>query len=399
MSEPPHDKTRSLGSTPSAGEQFHLLMDCVADFAIFLLDAQGRIASWNAGARRIFGYSEAEILGEPFGGLFTPEDREMGQPESDMAIALLAGRANVERWHLRKDGGRFWAAGSLTALRDRGGNACGFAKITRDMTGPKLAEDRLLEADRRRDELLAMLVHDLRNPLAVISIAAELVKVSSDERDREWNIDAIRGQVRHLVRIADDLLDVTRGTRGINAPRREPIDLGSVLGRTIEAVRPLLSRKKHHLSLDLATGPIDVDGDPARLEQAFTNLLDNAVRYTPEGGRIEVAARRDAGEVVVEVRDNGVGIGEEMLHRVFDLLAPGESPVDQSQGWLGLGLTLARQIVEMHGGRIAATSDGPGRGSLFTVWLPVRVGRPTVEAPIEDGISTDKAGGRTPQGG
>jgi signal transduction histidine kinase len=263
---------------------------------------------------------------------------------------------------------------------------------TRDITARKRAEEQLREADRRKDEFLAMLGHELRNPLAVISSASGLLKIAGGEQDRAWCIDAIQRQLRHLVRTTDDLIDASRVTRGVITLRREPLELGPVLDRAIEAARPFLARKRHDLRLEMEAGPIGVHGDPVRLEQVFANLLDNAIRFTPEGGRIAVTVRQDAGEAVVEVRDNGIGIAAEMLPYVFDLFVQD----DRSQGGLGVGLTLARTIVEMHGGRVAVASEGPRRGSVFTVWLSIPAGRDAVVPSISDKCAGNGARGQIP---
>ncbi len=391
MTEPRGNNHDAPSPAMGVEEQYHLLMECVTDFAIFLLDPQGRIAGWNAGAERIFGYSEREILGEPFGRVFTPEDVEMGQHESELATALLTGRADDERWHLRKDGARFWATGVLTALRDPAGELRGYAKVTRDATARKRAEDKLREADRRKDEHLAMLAHELRNPLAAISNAVHLAKHSGSEDDVAWCLDTVKRQVRHLARITDDLLDVSRAMRGVITLRRESVDLASILHRAAEAARPQLSRRKHRLALELSPEAMRLDGDPFRLKQVFLNLLDNAARFTPDGGGVRVVARQLGAEIEVDVIDSGIGIREVMLPRVFDLFEQDDRSLDRSEGGLGIGLTLACTVVELHGGRVTAASGGPDRGSTFTVRLPAKTGPLTEASPPPASRPEDKA--------
>jgi PAS domain S-box-containing protein len=231
------------------------------------------------------------------------------------------------------------------------------------------AFEKAYEADRRKDEFLAMLGHELRNPLAPIVTALELMRLrSGDVAAQERAI--IERQVGHLSRLVDDLLDVSRITQGKIELKRGRIHLGEVIGKAIEIASPLLEQRSHNLELDVPpTGPV-VHGDPLRLAQVFANLLTNAAKYTPPGGRIALSARRQGDEVVVRVRDNGTGIEKELLSRVFDLFTQGKRSLDRAQGGLGLGLTLVRSLVEMHGGRVSAASDGPGKGSEFSVFLP-----------------------------
>ena len=238
----------------------------------------------------------------------------------------------------------------------------------------------LAETDRRKDEFLAMLAHELRNPLGAIANASYLLEqMGAGERDERMAkpVAIIRRQIQHLVRMVDDLLDVSRITRGKVELRREPLDLGEVLQHAVEAARPLLEPppKDRRLRMNLAGSPLPVEGDATRLEQVFSNLLRNALKFTDAGGKVEVSAHRDGkeggGEAVVRVRDDGIGIPAELLPRIFDLFAQGEQGLDRAGAGLGIGLTLVRSLVEMHGGRVEARSEGPGRGSEIEVRLPL----------------------------
>jgi signal transduction histidine kinase len=242
----------------------------------------------------------------------------------------------------------------------------------------------LAETDRRKDEFLAMLAHELRNPLGAIANASYLLEqLGAGDRDERLAkpVAIIRRQIQHLVRMVDDLLDVSRITRGKVELRREPLDLGEVLQHAVEAARPLAASKGQSLRMKLAGPPLPVVGDATRLEQVFSNLLRNALKFTDEGGNVEVSARRDGegagAEAVVRVRDDGIGIPADLLPRIFDLFAQGEQGLDRAGAGLGIGLTLVRSLVEMHGGRVEARSDGPGRGSEIEVRLPLA---PLVEA-------------------
>jgi PAS domain S-box-containing protein len=360
-------------------ERLRLMVESVTDYAIITLDTRGVVSSWNAGAERVFGYAEAEIVGRGFDVLFTPEDRAAGAPAQEQATAARDGRAADERWHLRQDGSRFFASGTLTPVRAGDGPLLGFTKVTRDITERKRAEEALKDADRRKDEFLAMLAHELRNPLAPISNALHLVRLHG--ADPQQALEMIERQVEHMVRLVDDLLDVSRITRGKIELRRERVDLAAVAVRAVEGSRPLIDARRHRLEMRLPDGPLPVDGDPMRLAQVVWNLLNNAAKYTPEGGRIALTVEAAGGEAVVRVRDTGMGIPADMLARVFDLFTQVDRTLDRAEGGLGIGLTLVRRLTEMHGGTVAAHSAGPGQGSEFVVRLPLAAGAPA-EAPV-----------------
>ncbi len=229
----------------------------------------------------------------------------------------------------------------------------------------------LRENDRRKDEFLAMLAHELRNPLAAVSNAVAVARRGQGSEDAlDWGLDVVDRQVRHLARLIDDLLDVSRITRGKIRLRKGPIDVLGVVRGASEVVRPLVEDRKHELILTVPPGPVLAEADPTRLEQILVNLLTNAAKYTPSGGTIRLEVRRERAEIVFRVEDNGVGIAPEQLPGMFVLFAQGDRSLARSEGGLGIGLTLVRALAEMHGGSIAAFSDGPGHGSQFEVRLP-----------------------------
>jgi PAS domain S-box-containing protein len=474
-------------------------MECVQDYAIFLLDPEGRVARWGAGAERFFGYQEAEILGQTFGHFFSAEDQARGEPERELRTAAATGRASDDRWHIRKDGSRFWASGVTTALRDAAGQLRGFAKVTRDLTERKQAEqalargalllanvrdsvivtdlngvvtywnegatrlfgwraeemlgrpylerlpesvrdfvnnniraaatgvewlgewedyrkdgsrvwinarlslirdlagqpvglmglafdisehkhlenelrqrvDDLALADRRKDEFLALLGHELRNPLAPVRNAIQVLKLlGTSDSKLHWARDVIDRQVHQISRIVDDLLDVARITRGTVKLHKEPVELAAVVAQAVETSRPLIDARKHQLIVSVPPG-IRLDADPARLAQVLANLLNNAAKYTDEGGKIGLDVSREGDEVVIRVRDSGMGIAPELLPRIFDLFAQGDRALARADGGLGIGLTLVKNLVELHGGSVTARSEGPGKGSEFLVRLPI----------------------------
>ena len=621
-----------------AEEYLRLMVESVKDFAIFSVDPQGRIVSWNPGAERLFGYPEPEIFGQHFDTLFTPEDRAAGVPEREIATAIAKGRASDERWHQCKDGGRFFASGVVTPIFDEDNKLRGFTKIARDITERKQAEEavreaavrlkaivetavdgiitideqgivesmnsaaerifgythdeivgqnisalmsvperdehshhleeylrtgrqkilgtirevrgrrkdgslfpmelavsetrlgarriftgivrditefkkaieerlRLLnelenerallnslldnapvgfgffdhelrflrvnpamaemngvpieghlgrtlldvlpklspevadsfrqvlhsgqnivnreftaetprrpgaqrywlcnfypvklpdgtllgvgavvtdiddrkrmeealkDADQRKDQFLAMLAHELRNPLAPISNAVQIIQLEGPNgRNFRWSTEVIEDQIKHMTRMVDDLLDVSRITRGKVDLQKETIALAEVVELAIEASRPLIEDYQHQLTIALPAEPVLLEVDPARLAQVLSNLLNNAAKYTDEGGQISLTAERLGEDVIVRVRDTGIGIAPELLPKIFDLFTQADRTLSRSRGGLGIGLTLVRSLIELHDGRVTAQSKGLGQGSEFVVRLPAAVG-------------------------
>jgi signal transduction histidine kinase len=232
----------------------------------------------------------------------------------------------------------------------------------------------LAETDRRKDEFLAMLAHELRNPLGAIANASYVLEQagpSGPPMDRA--VPVIQRQIQHLVRLVDDLLDVSRITRGKIELRKQALDLRDAVRGAVEMTRPLIESKRHELKVELPSDPLPMNADVTRLEQVLGNLIRNAAKYTEPGGHIEVRAWKEDGQAVVCVKDDGIGIGPELLPRIFDLFIQGEQGLDRSGGGLGIGLTLVRRLIEMHGGQVEARSEGAGRGSEFTVRLPLSV--------------------------
>ena len=277
-------------------------------------------------------------------------------------------------------------------------NARLYWNLKREMARAKEAEEKLKEASRRKDEFLAMLSHELRNPLAPIRNAAEVMRrIAPADAGIVWARDVVERQVNHLAQLVDDLLDVSRITQGKISLKKEPLELGRVIQHSIDTARTLLDAKHHHLSVSVPAAPIWVHGDFARLSQVVGNILNNAAKYTGEGGRIELTASAERGEALISVRDNGIGIDGALLPHVFELFTQGERSLDRSQGGLGVGLTVVQRLVDLHNGRVEVRSDGPGQGSLFRVILPciseVPHGRAAAEAGPA-GISAPSAGRR-----
>ncbi len=264
---------------------------------------------------------------------------------------------------------RRWVAFSMTPLYDERGKISRMAATGVDVTERRQTQEALAEANSSKDEFLAMLGHELRNPLAPITTALQLMKLrSSDEVAKERTV--IERQVEHLMRLVDDLLDVSRITRGKIDLRMQRLDLSSVVASAIEIASPLLEQRRHHLKIEVAPAGLAVDGDPVRLTQIVSNLLTNAAKYTEPGGHIAVRGTREAGDVVLRVKDDGFGISPQMLPRVFDLFAQERQTIDRARGGLGLGLAIVRTLVKAHGGAVSVDSAGPGQGSEFTIRLP-----------------------------
>ncbi len=551
----------ALEALYASEQRFRFLVEGVRDHAIILLDANGRITTWNDAAERIKGWSADEILGQPYETFFPAEDRAAGLPADNLAAAVREGEHHVTGWRVRKDGTRFFAEASIWPLYTHDGTLQGYAKLTHDLTAARLAEEmqhkleieraareaseagrdrlarlhraaqalsrastplevaaavlreclvevdaaagaiyvmssrgdalellderghpprllgeigehtldrlapatevvrtksplffedarsflerypsfadlyrtggfeataaipliarevvlgviairyrrhhafaetdrsllitlgelcaqaleraRLLEAEiaaraeaeaasRAKDEFLAMLGHELRNPLAPIATAVELMKFRGEThsiRERE----VIERQLGHITRLVDDLLDISRITRGKLELTLRPVEVADVIGNAVEIVSPLLEQRHHRLTMTVPRG-LTVNADSARLAQIVSNLLSNAAKYTRPNGHIELRASGTADEVVIQVRDNGEGISPDLLPRIFDLFVQGKRTFDRSDGGLGIGLSLVNNLVALHGGSASVTSNGiPGDGSEFTIRLP-----------------------------
>jgi PAS domain S-box-containing protein len=353
-------------------ERFRLLLEGVRDYAITMLDPEGRVTSWNSGAQEILGYEAAEVLGRSFDMFMTPEDRAAGRPAEELRAATLNRRFEDQSWRVRKDGSRFWADVVVSALDDGHGHLRGFAKVTRDLSDQKRLEN-LQEQGRHLTEFLAMLAHELRNPLAPLRNALSVMSMSGEEMTPRiaWSHGVMDRQLAQLTRLVDDLLDVSRVTRGKLRLKTQAMDLNEGLARAIEAARPLFDERRQRFEASVSPARLEINGDPTRITQVLVNLLNNAAKYTPEGGRIEVASFAENGNAVVRVKDTGIGIAPQTMEHIFDLFAQGERSLDRAAGGLGIGLTLARRIVSMHGGDITARSEGVGRGSEFEVKLPM----------------------------
>jgi len=488
-------------------ELTRLMIEEVKEAAVFFMDVDGFIDSWNSAAEEMKGYTADEAIGSHLAILYTLEDRERGWPEHNLQAAREHGFFREERWRRRKNGTLFWARILLTALRNDAGEHLGFSKITLDLTEHKLLDHcvkekeetrRVLRAanagkwtwhpdtgqvdicenflallghdtdattipfarwldflhpeqregveqqfgraragcpssamhvemlmrqkdgtyrwfaaradwyreqpdtpyvlegvhidiqelkivgeerhqairqlqaeDVRKNEFLAMLAHELRNPLAPISAGAELLRTARGDEERiRQTSEIISRQVSHMTNLINDLLDVSRVTRGLAELDMQTLDVRHVVADAVEQANPLIHLKRHRLALHMPPHDAMVAGDGKRLVQVIANLLGNAAKYTPPGGDIALSIDVRAAQIVLEIADNGIGMAPDLVQRVFDLFTQAERSSDRSSGGLGVGLALVKSLVELHGGQVAAASEGIGKGSTFTVALP-----------------------------
>jgi PAS domain S-box-containing protein len=360
-------------------ERFRLLVDSVRDYAVFMLDVDGTVRSWNAGAQALKGYSAAEIIGRHFSAFYTPQDQAEGKPASELRIARGNGRVETEGWRVRKDGALFWANAVISTIRNATGELIGFAKVTRDMTDRRRLEQ-LERSSRRMSEFLAMLAHELRNPLAPIRNAVTVMQLETLPSPTLRNCrDIIDRQLTHMTRLVDDLLDIGRLTTGKVKLHKEVLRAGEIVSRSVETARPLIEARRHTLKMELPGQPVYVNGDLTRVSQIVQNLLVNAAKYTPDAGNIVLKVESAGAFATISVSDDGSGIAAGDLENIFNLFMQGDNGRSDESG-LGIGLTLARSLAELHGGALEARSPGPGQGSTFVLRLPAAQRPPMQDA-------------------
>ena len=368
-----------------------------ADDAIISKTLAGEITSWNGAAERMFGYTAAEVIGRPI-TLILPPDRLAEEAQILARIGAGDRVDHVETVRMARDGSLLDVSLTISPLRDRYGRLVGASKVVRDISDRRRLVETMRQAERRKDEFLATLAHELRNPLAPLRNALHVAlrpDFSAAESAHLYSMMA--RQVELLVRLVDDLLDVARITQGKIELRLERIDLGAVLRHALETCAPILAQGHHHVDIHQPAGPVLVAGDLLRLAQVVGNLLSNAAKYSDPGRQITLSVSRHGEEAFIAVRDQGIGIPAEMLDRIFEMFSQVDRSLERSKSGLGIGLTLARQIVALHGGEIRAYSKGLGQGSEFVVRLPVLT--PETGAPIagaaEPGSGAGDVGARS----
>ncbi|HEX2791688.1 MAG TPA: PAS domain S-box protein [Steroidobacteraceae bacterium] len=407
-------------------ERFRLLIEGVSGYAIFMLDPNGRVATWNVGAERIKGYAASEIIGRHF-SIFYPNDvRESGWPEHELQVASEKGSFVDNGWRLRKDGTTFWANVTITALRDDSGQLLGYAKLTRDLTETKRVEamevanqqrEEILDAERSarmaaqratrlKDEFLATLSHELRTPLSAILGWTQVILRGAAPKGAEAQkraIEVIDRNARAQVQLIDDLLDLSRIMTGKLRLDLHQVSFGSVIEAAVDSAMPAADVKGIRLKAILGATQDIVSADSGRLQQVVWNLLTNAIKFTPKGGQVQVLLQRVNSHLELSVSDTGIGIPGNYLPHVFDRFSQKDSSTTRTFGGLGLGLAICKQLVELHGGMISATSQGESMGATFSVQLPLSIVQldgqraprihPTAETQPEETLSLPRLEG------
>jgi PAS domain S-box-containing protein len=341
--------------------------------AVISKNRDGVILSWNDEAERLFGYSSQEAVGRPI-TLIIPPDRL--DEEREIMERLWRGERveHFETVRVTKDGRRIDLSLTISPVRDSRGRIVGASKVARDIGDRKRAEAALREADVRKDAFLALLAHELRNPLAPILNGMHILRLAGDDTKAVAQASGMmERQLGLLVRIVDDLLDVSRISQDKLELRRSRVLLEDVISSAVETARPALEAAGHELILSCPSQPLHIDADLTRLAQVLSNLLNNSAKYTPPGGKVWLTAEARRSDLVISVRDNGIGIPKESLPRIFDMFSQVGRRIDRTTGGLGIGLALVKGLVEMHGGTVRAESEGSGQGSTFTLRLPVLV--------------------------
>lgn len=374
--------SKQLGAVrPPRDEAFRLLVEAVLDYAIFLLGPDGRVLTWNLGAQRIKGYSAAEIIGQHYSVFYTPEDRANGRPKRVLDGAERDGHYEDEGWRLRRDGSRFWADVVVTALRDANGRTYGYAKVTRDLTERRASEERerkLLaaqearkaaeEALQARDQFLGIASHELRTPIASLHLATQALEHAHragklDDERLEKSLARMNSATDRLTSLVSELLDVTRLAASERYLALALTDIGALVRERIDALVDAGYGDRLRVR---SAADVRARADPRRLDQVVTNLVDNALKYST--GAVEIQLEPADDGFLISVADSGIGLDEDGLRHLFEPFGRAHNAAE-IQG-MGLGLYIARQIVERHGGWIRAVSPGLNEGSIFRVWMP-----------------------------
>lgn len=355
------------------------LLETAAEPALILWDADAVITGWFMGAEKTFGYSASEIIGQSAVVLYTAEDREIGIPEYEIAVALKRGYSENDRWMRKSDGSSFWANGVLNPIYSVDGELKGFAKSLRNRNDFKGKIDKLekqLESlkhsEASRSLSVSTLAHELRGPLSAVTYAVQVLRHTPPATEPSFSaVDIIERQCRSMSRLIDDLLDASRLQIGKVRLLKSRISLGEVAAAALQTCLPNIAQRGQLADFVEPSGKVWVEADAQRLNQVIVNLIQNASKFTPEGGRIWLKVTNEGNDAVVRVEDNGVGISPEELPRIFELFAQAESSSIGTHTGLGIGLSIVKDVVELHGGSVQVRSDGLGRGSEFTVRLPL----------------------------
>lgn len=367
-----HKPTRAI-ETPDAAYLLAAIIETSED-AIISKDLDGTVRSWNRAAERMFQYTADEMIGRSIRTIVPPERQA---EEDDVLARIRAGEAvaHFETVRRRKDGTDVEVSLAVSPVKDQAGRIIGASKIARDISAQKNMMRDLSDASRIKDEFLATLSHELRTPLNAVLGYTQMLREGhiTDDR-RQQVVEIIERNAQLLSQLVSDVLDVSSIVTGKLRMRMAPIDLRDIAASSVEIVQPSADAKSIAVSLTVPSTPVTIRGDADRLHQVFWNLLTNAVKFTPRGGRVDVVISLEPGEARVEVRDTGIGISPEFLLRLFERFSQADTGPRRDFGGLGLGLSLVRYFVEAHGGHVSATSDGEGRGATFSVALPLATG-------------------------
>jgi PAS domain S-box-containing protein len=369
--------TRSESALREQRAWLEVALSSIGD-AVITTDIRGNVTFLNPIGESMTGWTLADATGVNLARIFNIVNEETRQPVANPVVKVLQERNIVGLANhtvlIAKDGTEVAIEGSAAPIRDASAALSGAVMVFRDVTASRRAEIALRDADRRKDEFIAVLAHELRNPLAPIRQAALISKApGATEAQKRWSHDVIERQVQYMSLLLDDLLDISRVTRGTLVLRMQPTELISVVNQAIETARPAIDAKRHVLSIDLPHQPVQITADPLRMAQVLSNLLTNAAKYTDPEGHIRLSAVCESEQLVIRVVDSGVGINPDNLPRIFEMFSQLHPTMDRSEGGLGIGLALARGLVELHGGKIEARSAGLSHGSEFVVHLPLRM--------------------------
>jgi PAS domain S-box-containing protein len=383
---PSEDLSRSqsslaVDSQQPGEERFRLIVESIKDYAIFMLDLQGRITTWNTGAERINGYAAPEILGRHFGVFYPPADAQASRGELALAEALREGRFEEEALRVRKGGSLFWANVVITVVHDPSGRPSGYVKVVRDLSERRRVEEERLrlaqerEANRVKDEFLAMISHELRTPLMAILGWSTLLQTRITDQESAKALQTIRRNAQAQARIIDDILDLSDVITGKLRIDAQAMDMRAVVEEAIATAKPLAEAKRLNL-VEALPARVPMLGDSARLQHVVWNILSNAIKFTPSGGQVELALERDGEFVRLTVRDSGRGIEPAFLPHVFTPFRQADVSSTRAVGGLGLGLALVHRIVELHGGEVSIHSPGADQGTTVELRLPAGVNQP-----------------------
>ncbi len=390
------DLNRAESALRQSEERNRLILEGIPEYAIFMLNEEGRVATWNSGAERLLGYSQTEAVGQLGSFINDPKDHDGPSMEEQLTQARGRGFVNEEAWHMRKSGSRFWGGGLLSALHDRNGKLTGYVKVLRDNTDRKVAEEALKQAKRAaeaaneaKDQFLANVSHELRTPLSAIVLWTSLIEDQKivDPAQLAEAVKAIKRSAEEQRELIEDLVDTSRIVAGKLRLDVKEIEMPMIVRSAIETAQSLATEKGVTLEENFDPQVNVVRADGARIKQVVTNLVNNAIKFTSAGGKVTTSLCRSGDEVQIAITDTGIGMSKEFLPHIFDRFSQVEDASTRTQSGLGLGLAISKQIVEMHGGAIIAESQGIGRGSTFTVRLPL----PSVEGQALTAAPQDKS--------